>query len=222
MFCLFCLQLLYTRLKLCVYVYTYVYPHVQQEKAYRHLLKLIMSVLNYSVAGSGLCLPLCYLLLVEEYKFDNLLQLEHSKMWTWHSPELHCSIHQFRLVLHKQSLFPRISFFQELGNRDNVVRVSNSGTSSRFSLPWNRPDRLWSPHTLQLNGYRCYLQGVRRPGREANRSPLPSAEVKNEWSCTSAPPICLHGAEKDNVLFHKPTLVWIFHYTSVIIAVFVR
>jgi hypothetical protein len=35
--------------------------------------------------------------------------------------------------------------------------------------------------------------GVKRPGREANHSPPSSAEVKNAWSCTSTPPICLHG-----------------------------
>jgi hypothetical protein len=35
--------------------------------------------------------------------------------------------------------------------------------------------------------------GVKRPGREANRSPLSSAEVKNAWSCTSTLPIHLHG-----------------------------
>ena len=119
---------------------------------------------------------------------------------------MHCTIHQFPLVLHKHGLFPRISFFQELWNRDNVVRGSNSGTSSRFSQPRNLPDRLWSPHTLQLNGYRCYFQGVRRPGHKPNRSPLRSAEDKNKWSCTSAPPVCLHGADRDNVLFHKPSL----------------
>jgi hypothetical protein len=35
--------------------------------------------------------------------------------------------------------------------------------------------------------------GVKRPGREADHSPPSSAEVKNEWSYTSTPPIRLHG-----------------------------
>jgi len=30
--------------------------------------------------------------------------------------------------------------------------------------------------------------GVKRPGREVNHSLQSSAEVKNEWSCTSIPP----------------------------------
>jgi len=29
--------------------------------------------------------------------------------------------------------------------------------------------------------------GVKRPGREGNHSPPPSAEDKNAWSCTSTP-----------------------------------
>jgi len=31
--------------------------------------------------------------------------------------------------------------------------------------------------------------GVKRPGFEADRSPLSSAWVKNEWSCTSTPSV---------------------------------
>jgi len=34
---------------------------------------------------------------------------------------------------------------------------------------------------------------VKRPGREADNSPPSSAEVNNGWSCTSSPPIRLHG-----------------------------
>ena len=48
------------------------------------------------------------------------------------------------------------------------------------------PDRLWGPPSLLFNGYRDSLPGVVRPGREADHSPSPSAEVKNEWSYTSS------------------------------------
>jgi hypothetical protein len=34
---------------------------------------------------------------------------------------------------------------------------------------------------------------VKQPGHEANHSPPSTAKVKNVWSYTSAPPICLHG-----------------------------
>jgi hypothetical protein len=35
--------------------------------------------------------------------------------------------------------------------------------------------------------------GVKRPGGEADHSPPSSADVKNAWSYTSTPPVCLHG-----------------------------
>jgi hypothetical protein len=35
--------------------------------------------------------------------------------------------------------------------------------------------------------------GIKWPGCEADRSPSPSAEVKNAWSYTSTPPLHLHG-----------------------------
>jgi len=38
-----------------------------------------------------------------------------------------------------------------------------------------------------------------RPGREIDRSHPPSAEVKNEWSCTSSPPVCLRGMDRENI-----------------------
>jgi hypothetical protein len=43
----------------------------------------------------------------------------------------------------------------------------------------------WVPRDLSL--------GIKGPGREADHSPLSSAEVKNAWSYTSTPPIRLHG-----------------------------
>jgi hypothetical protein len=36
------------------------------------------------------------------------------------------------------------------------------------------------------------------PGREVDRPPQSSAEVKNEWSYSSTPPICFHGVDRDN------------------------
>jgi len=42
---------------------------------------------------------------------------------------------------------------------------------------------------------------VKHPACEFNQSPIPSEEVKNEWSYTSAPPICLHGVDRDNFVF---------------------
>jgi len=57
-------------------------------------------------------------------------------------------------------------------------------------------------HWITFNGYwQLCIQGVKRPGRDADYSPLPIAEVKNEWSYTSTPPLCLPGIHTDNFVF---------------------
>jgi hypothetical protein len=40
-----------------------------------------------------------------------------------------------------------------------------------------RPDRPWSPPSLLYNGYRVFLGGKERPGRDADPSPPSSAVV---------------------------------------------
>jgi hypothetical protein len=61
-----------------------------------------------------------------------------------------------------------------------------SGTVTGFFCSPLRPDRLWDPPSLLLNGYRR-LPGVKRPGREADQSSPSSAEVKNVWIYTYTP-----------------------------------
>jgi len=41
------------------------------------------------------------------------------------------------------------------------------------------------------------LRGLKKSGREINHSPQSCAEFKNEWSYTSASPMCLHGVKRD-------------------------
>ena len=43
--------------------------------------------------------------------------------------------------------------------------------------------------------------GVKRPGYDADRSSQSEVKVWNWWSCTSTPPICLHGLDSDNFHF---------------------
>jgi len=72
---------------------------------------------------------------------------------------------------------------------DDRGSIPGSGRKSIFiffSLP-PRPDRLWSPPILIFKGYRGFVLGVKRPGREADHSPPSSSEVKNGWNYVSTP-----------------------------------
>jgi len=53
-------------------------------------------------------------------------------------------------------------------------------------------------HRIQTGSHIQWVKGnlspgVKQRGREADRSPPPSVEVKNAWSYTSTPPTRLHG-----------------------------
>jgi hypothetical protein len=58
-------------------------------------------------------------------------------------------------------------------------------TVSRTALGLTQPPMKWVPGALSM--------GVKWPEREADHSPPSSAEVRNEWSYTSIPPVRLHG-----------------------------
>ena len=42
--------------------------------------------------------------------------------------------------------------------------------------------------------------GVKQLGHDVKHSPPSSAKVRNEWSCTLAPCICVHGVDKETLL----------------------
>jgi hypothetical protein len=70
-------------------------------------------------------------------------------------------------------------------------------TAPRTALGPTQPPIQWVPGTISL--------GVKRPGREADHSPLSSAEVKNASSCTSTPQYVLVAwclvKHRDNFIF---------------------
>jgi hypothetical protein len=72
-----------------------------------------------------------------------------------------------------------------------MVRGSNSERGKRLVSFADRPDLLWGQQSHFF------------PWRKANVVHLPasSAEVKNVWSYTSTPPVCLHGVDGDNLTF---------------------
>jgi hypothetical protein len=69
---------------------------------------------------------------------------------------------------------------------------------SRTALGTTQPPIEWVPGVLSL--------GVKRPGREADHSPPPSAEVKNACSYISIPPYVLMAwclvKHRDNFTFY--------------------
>jgi hypothetical protein len=61
--------------------------------------------------------------------------------------------------------------------------------------------------------------GARRPGLEVGPSPPSSAEIKNEWSCTSAPAICLRVMARDSKCYfcridHSLSKFWGYLWTK--------
>jgi hypothetical protein len=81
--------------------------------------------------------------------------------------------------------------------RDSIPDWDNRIASSRKT---SRP--ALGAHTasyLVVSG--VLSQELKRPKRSADHSPLASAEVKNEYSSTSTPPLHLHSVERDTFIF---------------------
>jgi hypothetical protein len=69
-----------------------------------------------------------------------------------------------------------------------TVHGLNPGRDERFFYFPKRLDRVTPSHpptSCSVGTVLCY-PGINRPGGEVNHSPPSSAELKNEWSCTSA------------------------------------
>jgi len=80
-------------------------------------------------------------------------------------------------------------------------------TNSKFAMAWmvwgsnpggvetsrTRPDGPPGTPGLLYSGYHGFFPRVKRPGNGFNQPPPFSAEVKNEYSYTLFPPLCLHG-----------------------------
>ena len=78
------------------------------------------------------------------------------------------------------------------------VCSSNPERGKRFLTFSECQDHLKGPLSLLFNG-NGVLSGVKWPGCDVDHSPPSNAEVKNEWSYTSAHHICLHGVDRKSL-----------------------
>jgi hypothetical protein len=88
-------------------------------------------------------------------------------------------------MIHLYKQFPQLQIGVLVFDSWQGLVIFRFTTASRTALGPTQPPIQRLPAALSLV--------VKRPGREADHSPPPSAEVKNAWSYTTTPPIRLHG-----------------------------
>jgi hypothetical protein len=79
--------------------------------------------------------------------------------------------------------------------------VWNPSRARDYVLSKNRSYWLWVSPSLLFSGCRVSFLGVKRRGREVDHSSQRSGKVQNEWSCTSAPAVCLRDLYRENFIF---------------------
>jgi hypothetical protein len=85
-----------------------------------------------------------------------------------------------------------------------VVKKKGLTVAGTEGVKWSAAQEVypWLPKCIVLKSVKFVYPGVNRPVREVDHSHSYSAEVKNEWGYTSAPPVCLHGVDRE----HYPLL----------------
>jgi len=94
-----------------------------------------------------------------------------------------------------------------------MVWGSNSGRGKRFFLLQNRPDLLWGPPR-----YWDSFPRMERSRLEVDYSPPRSTDIKNKWSYTPTPPICVRGVDGNlHCAFHC-TSIWRYKEVLLLLA----
>jgi hypothetical protein len=78
----------------------------------------------------------------------------------------------------------------------------NPFRGNRFFFSPKCSDWVWGQPSLLFSGYQGSVSGIKLPGHEIDNSSLSIAEVKNEWSCISTPPVCLHCMDREGYTFN--------------------
>jgi len=91
-------------------------------------------------------------------------------------------------------------FFRSLDSSvgiETMLRVGRSGVhiSEKFTTAL-------APKQPPIQCIPGFFLGLKRPGRDANRSPPSSIDVKNGWSSTFASLTYIQGADRDKCNFH--------------------
>jgi hypothetical protein len=79
-----------------------------------------------------------------------------------------------------------------------ITRCSNPGRGKDYSLRQNFQIGSGVHPASYTIGTGFVLGGQSGPGREVNHVAPSMIEVRNEWSCTSSPPVYLHDLDRDN------------------------
>jgi hypothetical protein len=79
-----------------------------------------------------------------------------------------------------------------------TVLGSNPGKEAIFFSSPKHPDQLLAPIQSLLNQYQCTFPTAKYLSCDDHSPPL-RAKVRNEWSCTSTPFICLHAMGRNNL-----------------------
>jgi hypothetical protein len=82
-----------------------------------------------------------------------------------------------------------------------MVQGLNSARDKNFSFLQNIQTGSGAHPASNSMGNIVYSPKGKVASCEVDRSPPSSAEVMSEWSYTSAPPLCLHGVDRDNLTF---------------------
>ena len=84
---------------------------------------------------------------------------------------------------------------RQRAGRKRSSRSMPDNSKAFFPIP-KHPDRLWGPPWFLLNDYPELISGVKRTGREGDRSPPSSGKGKNKWSYTYIPAISPHDSQR--------------------------
>jgi len=75
------------------------------------------------------------------------------------------------------------------------------GGGKRLLFSPESPSRLKGPPHLLFSGFLRFLPGVKELWRDVYHFPPYSSKLRNEWSYTSSPTVCLHGSYRENFTF---------------------